>query len=38
VGWLFPLWDAQRQTISDKMLHTVVINVPRDTLTLTPAT
>ena len=25
VGWLFPLWDAKRQTISDKLVHTVVV-------------
>ena len=25
VGWLFPLWDAKRQTISDKIVHTVVV-------------
>jgi uncharacterized RDD family membrane protein YckC len=25
VGWLFPLWDAKRQTIADKIMKTVVI-------------
>jgi uncharacterized RDD family membrane protein YckC len=25
VGWLFPLWDAKRQTVSDKIMHTVVV-------------
>jgi uncharacterized RDD family membrane protein YckC len=25
VGWLFPLWDAKRQTIADKILSTVVV-------------
>jgi uncharacterized RDD family membrane protein YckC len=25
VGWLFPLWDPQRQTIADKLVKTVVI-------------
>lgn len=25
IGWLFPLWDEKRQTLADKMLHTVVI-------------
>jgi uncharacterized RDD family membrane protein YckC len=25
VGWLFPLWDAKRQTIADKIVSTVVI-------------
>jgi uncharacterized RDD family membrane protein YckC len=24
IGWLFPLWDAKRQTIADKILSTVV--------------
>jgi uncharacterized RDD family membrane protein YckC len=25
VGWLFPLWDAKRQTIADKIVSTVVV-------------
>src|SRR5215475_10737141 len=25
VGWLFPLWDAKRQTFADKIISTVVI-------------
>lgn len=25
IGWLFPLWDEQRQTISDKLMSTVVV-------------
>ncbi len=25
VGYLFPLWDAKRQTIADKIVKTVVI-------------
>jgi uncharacterized RDD family membrane protein YckC len=29
IGWLFPLWDAKRQTISDKLLKTVVVVVPK---------
>ena len=29
VGWLFPLWDAKRQTIADKIMKTVVITVPK---------
>jgi uncharacterized RDD family membrane protein YckC len=29
VGWLFPLWDAKRQTIADKIMKTVVVNVPK---------
>jgi uncharacterized RDD family membrane protein YckC len=27
VGWLFPLWDAKRQTLADKIVKTVVIPV-----------
>ena len=29
VGWLFPLWDAKRQTLADKMLGTVVVTVAK---------
>jgi uncharacterized RDD family membrane protein YckC len=25
IGWLFPLWDARRQTLADKIMSTVVI-------------
>ena len=25
IGWLFPLWDAKRQTIGDKIMNTVVV-------------
>jgi len=25
IGWLFPLWDAKRQTFADKILTTVVV-------------
>lgn len=25
VGWLFPLWDAKKQTIADKIIKTVVV-------------
>jgi uncharacterized RDD family membrane protein YckC len=25
IGYLFPLWDPKRQTLADKILHTVVI-------------
>jgi len=27
IGFLFPLWDAKRQTFADKIIHTVVIPV-----------
>ncbi|MFD0020394.1 RDD family protein [Streptomyces sp. NPDC058382] len=30
LGWLWPLWDAKRQTFSDKVCSTVVIRVPKD--------
>ncbi len=29
IGWLFPLWDAKKQTIADKLLKTVVITVAK---------
>jgi uncharacterized RDD family membrane protein YckC len=29
IGWLFPLWDAKRQTIADKIVGTVVVRVPK---------
>ncbi len=25
IGWLFPLWDAKKQTIADKLVKTVVV-------------
>lgn len=25
IGWLFPIWDAKRQTIADKIVSTVVV-------------
>ena len=28
IGYLFPLWDAKRQTIADKIVKTVVIPAP----------
>lgn len=35
VGWLFPLWDAQRQTIADKLVKTVVLtNQPKQTFSI----
>jgi uncharacterized RDD family membrane protein YckC len=36
VGWLFPLWDAQRQTLADKIMKTVVVVVPTQRYSLTP--
>jgi uncharacterized RDD family membrane protein YckC len=29
VGYLWPLWDAKRQTFADKILGTVVVEVPK---------
>jgi uncharacterized RDD family membrane protein YckC len=28
IGYLFPLWDAKKQTIADKIIGTVVVEVP----------
>jgi uncharacterized RDD family membrane protein YckC len=36
IGWLFPLWDANKQTIADKICNTVVITVPPQPFSLTP--
>jgi uncharacterized RDD family membrane protein YckC len=36
VGWLFPLWDSQRQTLADKIMKTVVVVVPTQRFSLTP--
>jgi hypothetical protein len=27
IGWLFPIWDAKRQTLADKIMSTVVLKV-----------
>jgi uncharacterized RDD family membrane protein YckC len=27
IGWLWPLWDAKRQTFADKIMKTVVVTV-----------
>lgn len=29
VGWLFPFWDAKRQTLADKIMNTYVVTVPK---------
>lgn len=36
IGWLFPLWDQDRQTIADKIVGTVVVTVPKQGFKLTP--
>ena len=38
VGWLFPLWDRNRQTLADKIMSTVVVRVPPQSFSLTPPT
>ena len=30
IGWLFPLWDAKKQTIADKLVKTVVVDNSAD--------
>ena len=30
IGFLFPLWDAKRQTLADKIMTTVVLPIPQD--------
>ncbi len=29
IGYLFPLWDAKRQTLADKIMTTVVLPIPQ---------
>ena len=29
IGWLWPLWDAKRQTWADKVMKTVVVTTPK---------
>jgi uncharacterized RDD family membrane protein YckC len=29
IGWLFPLWDAKKQTLADKIMGTVVVTAPK---------
>lgn len=29
IGWLFPLWDAKRQTLADKIMSTVAVPAPK---------
>jgi uncharacterized RDD family membrane protein YckC len=36
IGYLWPLWDAQRQTLADKIIGTVVLKVPAEGFSLTP--
>ena len=32
VGYLWPLWDAERQTFADKLMHTVAVTTPVEPL------
>jgi uncharacterized RDD family membrane protein YckC len=35
IGWLFPLWDDQRQTIADKLVKThVLANQPKESFSI----
>jgi uncharacterized RDD family membrane protein YckC len=35
IGWLFPLWDPQRQTLADKIVKTVVVaEQPRESFSV----
>ena len=36
VGWFFPLWDNERQTVADKIMSTYVITVPKQDFSLVP--
>jgi uncharacterized RDD family membrane protein YckC len=36
IGWLFPLWDKEKQTIADKLVGTVVVTAPKQNFSLTP--
>lgn len=38
VDMLFPLWDAQKQTLADKIMGSVVLKVPSEGFTLVPKT
>ncbi len=38
VGWFFPLWDSQRQTLADKIMSTIVFRVPPQRFSLAPPT
>jgi uncharacterized RDD family membrane protein YckC len=38
IGWLFPLWDKEKQTIADKLVGTVVVTAPKQSWSITPPT
>jgi len=36
MGWLFPLWDSNRQTLADKLIGSVVVRAPAEGFSLVP--
>ncbi|HTW07668.1 MAG TPA: RDD family protein [Acidimicrobiales bacterium] len=38
VDMLFPLWDAQKQTLADKLVSSMVVNVPKGPFEIMPKT
>jgi uncharacterized RDD family membrane protein YckC len=36
IGWLFPLWDAKRQTLADKIMSTICLPAEQSTLNPQP--
>jgi uncharacterized RDD family membrane protein YckC len=36
VGWLFPLWDRDKQTLADKIVGSVVVTAPKQPFSITP--
>lgn len=36
IGWLFPLWDKDKQTLGDKIMSTVVVEAPKQPFSLAP--
>jgi uncharacterized RDD family membrane protein YckC len=38
VGWFFPFWDSQRQTLADKIMGTIVVKVPKQPFAIMPKT
>ncbi|HYA45310.1 MAG TPA: RDD family protein, partial [Acidimicrobiales bacterium] len=37
IGWLWPLWDPDKQTLADKVMSTVVVKVPPQAFSLAPS-
>jgi len=36
IGWLFPLWDPEKQTLADKIMGTVVVTAPKQSFSISP--